>query len=130
MLLLAIFAMVSPTPAGQHRVTVGGEDFGTRRALTCTWFTNFENSRFEQCRDGARNLLDDGASIKCAPGLCDRLDSEARKVAGWLKPDPPWGTFTVKLVGRISLKAHKKRYLGDGARTVLIEELTSVSIAP
>jgi len=131
MWLLAILALASSAPAGQPRVTFGGETFGPRRTLTCTWFTNFENSRFEQCQDATGKLLqgNDGASIKCAPGLCDRLDAEARRVAHWRKPEPPWGTFTVKLVGRLGLNPHEKRYLGDGTQTVLIEELTSVRVA-
>lgn len=98
--------------------------------LTCTWFTNFENSRFEQCRDAAGKLLldDDGASINCIPAVCAQLDAAARKAASWKKPEPPWGTFTVKLVGRISLSPHAKRYIGDATRTVLMEELTSVRL--
>jgi len=131
MWLLAIFALASSARAGQPRVTFGGETFGPRRALICTWFTNFENSRFEQCQDETGKLLqeNDGASIKCAPGICDRLDTEARKAAHWRKPEPPWGTFTVKFVGRISLYPHEKRYLGDAAKNVLIEELKSVHVA-
>jgi hypothetical protein len=129
--LLAVFALASSAPAGQHRVTFDGEAFGPRRTLTCSWFTNFENSRFEQCRDVTGKLLQegDGASLKCVRGLCERLDAEARKAAGWREPEPPWGTFTVKLVGRVSLNSHRKRYLGDATKTVLIEDLTSVSVA-
>jgi hypothetical protein len=54
------------------------------------------------------------------------MDAQARKVARWRKPEPPWGTFKVRLVGRVSLHPHKKQYLGDGTDTVLIEKLLSV----
>lgn len=33
----------------------------------------------------------------------------------------------VRLVGRLSLSPHEKRYLGDATGTVLIEQITSVS---
>lgn len=122
----AVLALASTTPAGQQNLTFDGEAFGARRALTCTWFTNFENSRFEQCQDVTGKLLQDGASIKCVRGVCEQLDAAARKAARWKKPEPPWGTFKVALVGRVSLNPHEKRYLGDATRTVLIEKLTSV----
>lgn len=125
---LAVFALASAASAGQQDVIFDGEAFGPRRTLTCTWFTNFENSRFEQCQDDTGKLLQDGdgASIKCVRGLCEQLDAAARKAAAWGKSEPLWGTFTVKLVGRVSLNSHEKRYLGDATRTVLIERLTSV----
>lgn len=124
---LAVFALSSAAPVGQ-KVTFDGEVFGVQRTLNCTWFTNFENSRFEQCKDVTGNLLQDGdgASIKCLPGVCARMDAAAREAGGWRKPEPPWGTFKVVLIGRISLNPHEKRYLGDATRTVLIERLTSV----
>jgi hypothetical protein len=114
--------------AGQQNLTFEGEAFGARRALTCTWFINFENSRFEQCQDATGKLLQDGdgASIKCVRGVCEQLDAAARKAARWKKPEPLWGTFKVVLVGRVSLNPHEKRYLGDATRTVLIEKLTTV----
>jgi hypothetical protein len=107
---------------------VEGIAFGPRLALSCTWFTNFENSRFEQCRGAAGSLLssNDGASIKCLARVCEQLDAEARKVTRWHKPDPPTGTFTVQLVGRLSLHQHAPQYLGDGTSTVLVERLVSV----
>ena len=128
---IALFALASSVPVGQQSLTFDGEAFGPRRTLTCTWFTNFENSRFEQCQDGTGKLLQegDGASIKCVKGTCAGLDTAARKAAGWRKPEPPWGTFTVRLVGRISLNPHEKRYLGDATRTVLVEELAGVSVS-
>lgn len=124
----AFVALASTAPAGQQNLTFDGEAFGTRRALTCTWFTNFENSRFEQCQDTTGKLLQDGdgASIKCARGVCEQLDAAAREAARWKKPELPSGTFKVVLVGRISLNPHEKRYLGDATRTVLVEKLTSV----
>lgn len=124
----AVLALASMAPAGQQNLTFDGEAFGARRALTCTWFTNFENSRFEQCQDTTGKLLQDGdgASIKCARGVCDQLDAAARKAARWEKPEPPSGTFKLVLVGRVSLNPHEKRYLGDATRTVLVEKLTSV----
>lgn len=107
---------------------VDGMPFGPRLTITCTWFTNFENSKFEQCRGAAGNLLpsNDGASIKCSGRTCEQLDAEARKVANWRKPEPPWGTFTVQLVGRLSVHQHQKQYMGDGTSTVLIEKVLSV----
>lgn len=122
------FALASAVPAGQGNLTFDQEAFGERRALTCTWFTNFENSRFEQCQDATGKLLQDGdgASIKCAPRLCEQLGAAARKAARWTKPEPPWGVFKVVLVGRISLNPHEKRYLGDATRAVLVERLISV----
>ena len=128
---LIVLALASSVPAGQQSLIFDGEAFGPRRTLTCTWFTNFENSRVEQCHDTTGKLLrdGDGASIKCAGDTCARLDAAARKAAGWRKPEPPWGTFTVRLVGRVSLYPHEKRYLGDATRTVLIEELLSVGVS-
>lgn len=124
----AVLALASTAPAGQRNLTFDGEAFGARRALTCTWFTNFENSRFEQCQDTTGKLLQDGdgASVKCARGVCEQLDAAARKAVRWKKPEPPSGMFKVVLVGRVSLNPHAKRYLGDATRTVLVEKLVSV----
>jgi hypothetical protein len=107
---------------------VDGLGFGPRLTLTCTWFTNFENSKFEQCRGSGANLLPPGeeASIKCLARTCDQLDDEARRVAHWRKREPPWRTFAVRIIGRIGLNRHPPEYLGDGTRTVLIEKLLSV----
>jgi len=109
-------------------LTVKGTDFGPRQRLVCEWFTNFENSRFEQCHilGGAAPLLDEGASIECAGQSCEELDAAARKAARWKKPEPVWGTFTVEILGRVSTARHEKRYLGDATRTVLLEKLVSV----
>ena len=128
---LMIFVLASSASTGQQGVTLDGEAFGPRRTLVCTWFTNFENSRFEQCQGATGKLLQDGdgASVKCVRDICEQLDAAARKAAGWRKPEPPWGRFTVKLAGRISLNPREKRYLGDATRTVLVEELTSVSVS-
>ena len=125
---LALFALASAGPAPNDGSTVEGVEFGPRLMLTCTWFTNFENSRFEQCRSAGKEALpsDGGASIKCLNRTCEELNADARKVANWTKPEPPWGTFTVQLEGRVSLHQHQSRYIGDGASTVLIEKLLSV----
>ncbi len=125
---LAILVLASSVSAERPNITVDGEIFGPSRTLTCTWFTNFENSRFDQCEDATGKLLHDGdsASINCVRPICAQLHEAARKAVGWTKPDAPWGTFTVVLVGRISLNPHEKRYIGDGTRTVLIERLKSV----
>jgi len=110
---------------------VEGVAFGSRQTLSCIWFTNFENSRFERCRNGKSYVLPKGeeASIQCLNGSCEQLDAEARRVIHWEKPEPPWGTFEVTFVGRISDERHQKRYLGDGTNTVLIEKLIRVSKA-
>ena len=125
---LVVLALASASPAPNGGSIVEGVAFGPRLTLTCTWFTNFENSRFEQCRGSAGNLLpsNEGASIKCLARTCEQLDAEARRVAHWRKQEPPWGTFTVRLVGRVSLHQHQKQYLGDGTSTVLVEKLLSV----
>lgn len=125
---LAVFALASSTPAEQQNLTLDGEEFGPQRRLTCTWFTNFENSRFVQCEEATEKLLqdNDGASIKCVPNICEELDVAARKAGAWKKPEPPWGTFKVELLGRVSLNTHQKRYIGDATKTVLIERLTRV----
>lgn len=128
MWLLALYALVFAGRAPTGASTVEGVTFGPRMTLTCTWFTNFENSRFEQCRSAGKDALpsDGGASIKCLNRICEELDAEARKVAHWTKREPPWGTFTVQLEGRVSLQEHESRFIGDGANTVLIEKLLSV----
>lgn len=125
---LALFALAFAGSAPNDVSTVEGVEFGPRLTLTCTWFTNFENSRFEQCRSGGKDALpsEGGVSIKCLNRTCEELDAEARKVAHWTKPEAPWGTFTVQLEGRVSLYAHESRFIGDGVRTVLIEKLVSV----
>jgi hypothetical protein len=127
---LMIFVLAASASNGQQGVTLDGEAFGPRRTLVCTWFTNFENSHFEQCQGATGTLLQDSdeASVKCVLDMCEQLDAAARKAAGWRKPEPPWGRFTVKLTGRTSLNRREKRYLGDATRTVLVEKLTSVSV--
>lgn len=132
LILLLAFLASSPEPQ-VGSLPPGGtiaDDmaFGPQLVLTCTWFSNFENSRFEQCRGRAGNALpsSDGASLKCLAHTCEQLDAEARRVAHWRKAEPPWGTFTVRLVGRVSVHQHGKQYLGDGTSAVLIEKLLSV----
>jgi len=124
---LALFALASAgRPSNVSRVE--GIEFGPRLTLTCTWFTNFENSRFEQCQSAGKDVLpsEGGASIKCLNRTCEELDAQARKAAQWTKPEPPWGTFIVRIEGRVSLHEHQSRYLGDGTSTVLIEKLLSI----
>ena len=123
----ALFLALAP-PAGQRGITFDDELFGARQRLTCTWFSNFESSRFVQCENAKGELLEisDGASVKCVRNLCRQMDEAARKAIDWKRRDAPWGHFKVVLVGRLSLYPHEKRYIGDGTRTVLVEELTSV----
>ena len=125
---VALFALASAVTTPNSGVTVQGMAFGPRQTMSCQWFTNFENTRFEQCRVGRRKLLaaNDGASIKCLARTCEQLDKEARRVAHWRKPEPPWGTFAVQLVGRVSLRQHQKAYIGDSTMTVLVEKIISV----
>ena len=128
MLLLSLLSLASASRAGPGASVVDGIEFGPRLTLTCTWFSNFENSRFERCRDGSRDVLpsDDGASIKCLARMCEQLGAEARRVTHWAKPEPPWGTYTIRLVGRVSVHQHERQYLGDATSTVLVEKLLSV----
>jgi hypothetical protein len=125
---LIAFALASITSGQNANLTFEGVPFGAQQSLTCTWFTNFENSRLEQCWAAGKRLLpsDSGASIKCVRQVCDELDTKARKAAAWRKPEPPWGTFTVTLVGRVSPVPHTRQYLGDGTSTVLIEKVLRV----
>ncbi|MFL9842230.1 hypothetical protein ABS767_14755 [Sphingomonas sp. ST-64] len=124
---IAILLASTPAQTAQS-VTVKGTAFGPEQRLVCTWFTNFENSRLEQCRakSGQSPVLPDGASIECAPSICAKLDAEARRVSGWRKAEPVWGFFTVEFDGRVGTATRQKRYLGDGTRTILIERLIGV----
>ena len=121
-------ALASASSQASQPLNVKGTAFGPRQRLVCSWFTNFENSRFEQCHilGGTAPLLDEGAFIECVGRSCEELDAAARKAVRWKKPEPVWGTFTVEILGRVSTARHKKRYLGDATRTVLIEKLVSV----
>lgn len=126
---IALVALAA-APASDAGVTVEGEQFGREQPMTCLWFSNFENSRFESCRAAGRELLrpDEGASLRCRKGICDDLEARATRAAQWTKSEPVWGTFVVQLVGRLARTDHKPRYLGDGTSTVLIEKLLSVEI--
>jgi hypothetical protein len=117
--------------AQDHSEPVDVERYGPPRTMTCTWFSNFENSRMEECHDAARKPLLDGAaaSVECVNRQCALLDAEARRAAHWTRPEPVEGTFTVRLVGRASLGSHPTRYLGDGTRAVLIERILTVDLA-
>jgi len=125
---LPLIVLVSLAPAANEDLTVDGSSFGPRLTLTCSWFTNFENSRLEACKTaaGARVLPDGGASIKCSRQVCEQLDGEARRATKSESSETPSGTFVVRFEGRVSLKPHKSRYIGDGARMVLVEKLLDV----
>lgn len=123
-----VAVLASASPQVTQGATIKGVAFGPRQRLICEWFTNFENSRFEKCsaRKGAAPVLKDGASIECLGQTCKDLDAAARKAVRWKKPEPVWGTFTVKFIGRVSATRREKRYLGDGTSTVLIEKLETI----
>lgn len=125
---LAMLALATAASTPDKGLVIEGVEFGPRLTLTCSWFSNFENSRFNRCEGRAGSVLsgDEPASIQCQPPSCEQLDAQARKAADWRKPEPPWGTFTVRLIGRVGLQPHPKRYIGDGTRTVLIEKVLSV----
>jgi hypothetical protein len=131
MWFLAALTLASATPPAPAEIVFGGERFGPRQTITCKWFTNFESSRFSACRSGTQALLasDEDASLECLGNTCKSLDEAARKAIGWTKPEAPWGDFSVVFVGRVALVPHAKRYLGDGTRTILIEELRNVAAA-
>jgi len=126
---LALLAIFAGTPDAGANLRFDHELYGPSRTLTCTWFTNFENSRFETCRFEGKPVLgpDESASIECLRAICDAMDEAARRLVPTKDGDIPWGTFEVRLVGRVSLSRHRSRYLGDGTRTVLVERLLSLS---
>lgn len=129
---LTALTLAASIPAHQSPFVIGGETFGPRQTLVCTWFTNFENDRLEQCWNATGKILQDGdgASIQCVRReICQRMDAKARTAAHSTKPEPPWGLYTVSLVARVGLQTHEKRYLGDSTRTVLIEKVTRVSLS-
>jgi len=125
--LLALLAITAAAPP-DHGLVHRGVAYGPGMLLTCRWFSNFENSRFEQCRtaNGVEAVPEDGASLACLDHLCAELETRARRVAHWAHVEPVWGVFTVRLYGRVSVEPHEKRYLGDGTRTVLVEKLIEV----
>jgi hypothetical protein len=111
---------------------VKGVDYGRQMVIAGTWFTNFENSRFDECR-GARcgyPPIGESASIGCLNGACRALDHAARRLTGQKGDAAPDGFFEIRFVGRRGLYPHEPRWLGDGARYVLIERLLSVRLAP
>src|SRR4051794_37932585 len=128
MWLVGLLDLALALPPSSGGTIVNGVAFGPRMTLTCTWFSNFENSRFEQCRATGSNLLPSGtgASLSCAGQTCRQLDRAARRVSGWRSPEAPWGTFTVRIVGRIAIDQHLSRHIGDGTSTVLIERVLDV----
>ncbi|MEA3038624.1 MAG: hypothetical protein QOE79_1137 [Sphingomonadales bacterium] len=128
---LALLAFLAATPA-EANLRFNHTLYGPSRTLTCTWFTNFENSRFDACRFEGKPVLapDESASIECGPGICGAMDEAAGRLVPKKDGDIPWGTFEVRLVGRVSLSRHRSRYLGDGTRMVLVEQLLGVNKAP
>jgi hypothetical protein len=126
---IATLALAAAAPAPDHGVIVDSEAFGPTQTMTCIWFSNFESSRFVSCRAAGRDLLPRGenASLRCRPGLCEQLDARAARVGHWRQREAVWGTFVVRLVGRIARTAHQPRYRGDGTRTVFVEELLAVA---
>src|SRR4051812_21695264 len=129
---LALLAFLAGTPAADSNLRFDHTLYGPSRTLTCTWFTNFENSRFEACRfEGAAIFRsDESASIECRRGTCDAMDEAARRLVPAKDGEIPWGRFEIRLVGRVSLSRHRSRYLGDGTRTVLVEQLLDLSKVP
>jgi hypothetical protein len=128
MIGLSLLVLAVTASAWGSSSTPTGESFGPPQTLTCTWFTNFENSRFDRCLGAKGEVLrsSDGASIECQGKTCKQLDAGARRLTRSRKAEPPEGTFTVRLVGRISLYTHQPRYLGDGTRTVLVEKVLGI----
>lgn len=120
--------MLAHVSLAQVHPAVESVAYGPRQTLRCEWFTNFENSRFVRCTGpaGTSIPLVEDASIRCIGRTCDQLDEEARRASHARDSGPPSGTFTVRVVGRVSLNQHQKRYLGDGTRTVLVEKVLSV----
>jgi hypothetical protein len=126
---LMILALVSPAEVHSAVESVRERPaYGPPQILSCDWFTNFENSRFVRCKGpaGIPVPLGEGASIRCSDRTCERLEEEARRTSPSREREPPSGTFKVRVVGRVSLHQHQKRYLGDGTSTVLIEKVLSV----
>lgn len=129
---LFLLAVLSAAPgfAQTRGAPASGARYGEQHAMTCTWLSNFENSRLLECDGPAgKSLLDgDGAAIDCGPGQCALLDTEARAAAHWTQREPVDGLFTVRLFGRVSLDRHLKRYLGDATRTVRVDRVLSVRL--
>jgi hypothetical protein len=129
---LALLALLAGPSAAESNLRFNHTLYGPSRKLTCTWFTNFENSRFDACRSDGKPVLapEESASIECLRGACDGLDEAAARLVPTKDGEVPWGRFEVRFVGRVSLSRHRSRYLGDGTRMVLIEQLLGLSKAP
>lgn len=124
--LALLMAGASPAPT----LIFQDQKFGPRQTMTCNWFTNFENSRFDKCRDKFGKPVNRGkeATVVCSGATCKQLDGEARAVSGWQEDEPPWGNFEVTFFGCVGLTEHRKRYLGDASRDILVEDIQSVRI--
>jgi hypothetical protein len=128
---VALLGLLAASPGAAAGRTANGQAYGPRLTMTCRWFSNFENSRLETCRANGRNLLgSEGASIEFEGRTGRQLDAEARRIAHWREPDPVWGSFVLRIVGRVAVSRHTPRYLRDGTRTVLLEKLLSIAKAP
>jgi len=128
---LSVLALVSAAAPPNGPVVINGIAFGPRMTLTCKWFTNFENSRFETCRNQEKDIFPAGedASISCSKQSCSVMDDQARRLSGGKKAEAPEGTFTVQFIGRAAGFRHEPQYLGDGTRTVLVEKVLKVRVS-
>jgi hypothetical protein len=117
--LAAILLAASPIDADQ---------FGKRQVFSGIWFTNFENSRFIQCRgvdcDNWPNM--EAATLECAQTTCDALDALARKRVHQREQVAPDGEFQIRFIGRRSLATHEPRFIGDGRYTVRLERVLAI----
>jgi len=128
---LSLLALLSAATSPNESVVVNGIAFGPRITLTCKWFTNFENSRFETCRNQGKDVFPAGedASISCSKQTCSVMDEKARRLTHGKKAEAPDGTFAVQFIGRVAAFRHEPHYLGDGTRTVLVEKVLKVRVS-
>jgi hypothetical protein len=117
--------------AAASTMKVEGVPYGKREIIAGTWFTNFENSRFAECKGTACDTLQlrDWASIACLNG-CGALDRMGRRLTHIRTDTAPEGTFEIRFVGRRGLFPHEPHYIGDGGRNVLIEHILEMRKAP
>ena len=117
--------------AAPPTLKVKGVDYGRQTVIAGTWFTNFESSRFDECRGERCDDLPirESASIDCLSGACGTLDRAARRLTRQKDGAAPDGSFVIRFMGRRGLYPHEPRWLGEGGRNVLIERLLSVRLA-
>lgn len=120
-----LLLITAAAPAG---LTGDDSKYGVQQTLTCTWFSNFENSRLSQCRgeNGFSFASDDDASIECWQHSCSKLDAEAQRLVHGKQSDAPEGTFSIRFVGRVATQRHQRIAIGEGNRTVRIEKIIAV----